>query len=190
MAAPLRPSIKIVKSFSWKGSAHLWSNRYCFGGTTPASPAAWTTMCDAVVLAEKAIYTPDITIVQAVGYDAGSDIPVFTKTYATVGTLAQSTNWLLPRECAAVVRYSTATRTSKNHPLYLFNYYHGVLSIGTGTPDTIRADQVTAYNTYGSAWVTGFSDGTGAKPRMGPNGNLATGVFTSTVITHRDFPRA
>lgn len=144
--------------------------------------------------AEKAVYIPQASggskIVATVGYAAGSEVPVFNKTYTTDGTLS-ATGWNpVPGDCAAVVRYSTSARTSKNHPLYLFNYYHSI-GIGTGgsQADTLLASQKTALTTYASAWVTGFSDGTITAVRAGPNGNAATGVLVQSLVTHRDLPR-
>jgi hypothetical protein len=95
----------------------------------------------------------------------------------------------MPGDVAALVRYSTATRTSKNHPLYLFNYYHGVNASAGGTPDDLLATQRTAMSTYAAAWITGFSDGGSTKHRSGPHGDLATGALVEPQLTHRDFPR-
>lgn len=182
-------SVKIVKTFTYRGSAKLFSNRYHFSGSAPADSAHWTTLCDNIVTAEKAIYTGALQIVEAQGYLAGSDVPVFTKTYATFGTGSFGSVVGTPGDSAVLVRYSTATRTSKNHPLYLFNYYHGAV-VATGGPwDTVVAAQVTAMNTYAAAWVAGFSDGSAGKFRAGPNGDVATGAFVSTLVHHRDFPR-
>ena len=75
------PSIKIVKQMDYLGAPRQWSNRYHFNGGTPADGTHWTTLADAVVAAEKAIYkaATDFSIVHAFGYAAGSDVPVFTK---------------------------------------------------------------------------------------------------------------
>jgi len=79
--------------------------------------------------------------------------------------------------------------TSKNHPLYLFSYYHGVASPAAGPFDTLHPTTVTAMGTYANAWITGFSDGTATHHRTGPNGDVATGQLVSSLLTHRDFPR-
>ena len=182
-------SLKVTKSFAFRGGVREWSNRYHFDGTTPADSGHWTTLSDAVVTAEKAILNSGVTIVRTQGYAPGSDVPVFTKTYTTTGTHAPaSPNWMAG-EVVALVRYSTATRTSKNHPLYLFSYYHGVASPAAGPFDTLHPTTVTAMDTYASAWITGFSDGTATHHRAGPNGDLATGQLVSSLMTHRDFPR-
>lgn len=158
-------------------------------GGTPADSAHWTTLSDNIVNAEKAIYPVAITIVKTVGYAASSEIPVFTKTYSTVGTLTHSGDTSLPGDCAALVRYATAARTAKNHPVYLYNYYHGCLQ-AVNVPDTLLAAQSTALSTYAGVWIGGgFSDGTTSYNRAGPNGASATGVLVEPLITHRDLPR-
>jgi hypothetical protein len=92
-------------------------------------------------------------------------------------------------DCAALVRYSTADRSSKNHPIYCFNYYHGV-SGGTTVPtvDNLNTAEKTALQTYGNAWIAGFSDGTNTYTRSRPNGNVCTGAFVEPLVTHRDLP--
>lgn len=188
MPASTQPSLKIVKSFSFRGVTRLWSNRYYMTGPIPSNSTKWTTLADAVVTAEKACLHAQVTIVEAFGYAAGSDVPVFTKTYATAG-LITPTGELQQGEVAALVRYSTATRTSKNHPLYLFNYYHRVVASASPNTDTLWGTHRTAFQTYASAWVTGFNDGTNVQVRCGPNGDIATGISVDTFMTHRDFPR-
>jgi hypothetical protein len=190
---PTTASLRVDKSFPYLGGTRIFSNRYHFDGTTPTDSGHWTTLSDAVVTAEKACYaaSPVTTqIIKTVGFAPGSEVPVFQKTYATNGTLAPAgTIPAAPGDAALLVRYSTATRTSKNHPLYLFNYYHGLYTNGVSSQDYPWATQKTALATYAAAWITGFSDGTATHHRTGPNGDVATGVLVGTYITHRDFPR-
>lgn len=184
------PSVRVVKSFAFKGGTRLWSNRYHFNGGTPGNTTAWNTLFDAIVAAEKLQFTSAVTITQCVGYGAGSDVPVATKNYAQAGTATLSgTSVRCPGEVAALVRYSTNARSAKNHPIYLFSYYHSV-HLNTSQPtDELDNGQQALMNTYANAWLSGFSDGAGHTcVRAGPNGDAATGAAVENLLTHRDFP--
>lgn len=184
------PSVRIVKTILFKGGTRQCSNRYHFNGGTPADAAHWKTLMDAVVLAEKTLYTSNTTIVEAVGYAAGSEVPVHTEVYSTAGTLTiVSGNWPQAAEVCALVRYSTAARSTKNHPIYLFNYYHCVfVNHASVDVDHLDANQKAAMASYASSWIAGFSDGTHTLVRSSPNGAAATGSLVEEFVTHRDFP--
>jgi hypothetical protein len=146
------------------------------------------------VAAEKAIYTSYASqgaqIVQTVGYAGGSEIPVFNKTYTPVTGTGAWSGFPPPGDVAACLRWSTADRSSKNHPIYLFNYYHSVYqSDSTGAQDNVASGAAAAIATYAAAWITGFSDGTTSHRRSRPNGDVATGSLLLPQLTHRDLPR-
>lgn len=182
------PSVKVIKSSPFKRGTRLWSNRYHFNGGVPANDTQWHALMDAVVLAEKTLYGSDTQIVECVGYDAGSDVPVSSKTYSTAGTYAGGGSEV-PLECAALLRYSTTARTSKNHPVYLFNYFHAAFrDTAVANYDELKPAYKTLIDAYASAWISGFSDGSHTLVRAGPNGATATGHQAEEFLTHRDFP--
>lgn len=182
-------SIRVVKQFEYRGAIREFSNRYYFDNDAPTDSTKWTTLSDAVVTAEKAIY-PSRTnwkIIETVGYEAGSEIPVFTKAYSTLGTGSFANSYYAPGDCAAMVRWSTASRSTKNHPIYLFNYWHMAQYEGATGEDTLNAAQRTAMGTYAAAWITGFSDGTLSHHRTSPYSHAASGYLIDPYVRHRDF---
>jgi hypothetical protein len=186
-------SVRVIKQFTYRGALRNFSNRYAIGTAAPADGAHWDTLFDAITAAEKAIYLPlasgGAKIIEAIGYAAGSEVPVRTKTYALDGTGAFAGWAPVAGDSAGLIRYSTPDRSTKNHPVYCFNYYHAIGAANSvGGNDTLNAAQRTAMGTYASAWISGFSDGTTTFHRSRPTGDLVTGSLVETLITHRDLP--
>jgi hypothetical protein len=187
--ATTQSSIRVVKTFPYQAaSAQEFSNRYFFDGSAPADDTAWHDLMDAVVAAEKAIYSSRVTIVACHGYNAGSEVAVANKTYTTAGTGTTFGTALCPGDCAAVLRMATTKRSTKNHTVYVFSYWHDVHQNGTTTPDAINNNQWTAMSTYGNAWLDGITVGARTYKRTTPDGHATTGRTVADYIGHRDFP--
>lgn len=193
--ADTKNSVVLFKEGGYRGGTRRWSNRYHFEGALPTDQAHFETFADLIVAAEKLIFTSDETIVEAVCYDASSATTtnphgdaVFTKTYTTAGTGGPwASSQASPGDAASLVRYSTAARSTKNHPVYLMNYYHGCWSTAADS-DALNAALKTALEVYAAKWVVGFAcDGTN-RERCGPRGAVSTGYRVDPYVRHRDFP--
>lgn len=184
------PSIRVLKTLPFKGGLRTWSNRYHFNGGTPADATHWHTLMDAVTTAERAALEANNTIIEALGYAAGSDVPVAQKTYSLAGQVTTVSGAMVQAgEVVALVRYSTAARSTKNHPIYAFNYYHGISThYGSSDADELDANLKSALSSYAGDWVAGFSDGSITAVRATPAGHAATGFLVEDQATHRDFP--
>jgi len=182
------PSLKVQYTVNRFGGSHTVSNRYHFNGGTPANSGAWTTFSDAVVTAFKAVIPPSATIIGTTGYAAGSEMPVFSKVYSTAGTQSLTGQEKLPSDCAIQLKWTTTARSSRNHPVYLWNWIHAVIKTAGTSGESVATPQVTSCDTYAAAWISGFSDGTNTLVRAGPNGATAVGHVTDVYVRHRDIP--
>lgn len=85
---------------------------------------------------------------------------------------------------------ATTQKSSKNHTVYVFSYFHGAMyATAGGDPDALWSTQLNAMNTYFSTWQTGIAVGARQYKRTTPSGHLTTGHVTDAHIGHRDFPR-
>src|SRR6266571_1319725 len=95
-------SIKIVKTIAWKGGIQEWSNRYHFNGALPPDDTHWLALANAINLVEKTCYYTNTHIVRAVGYDAGSDVPVYTHDFAPIAGTGAFADDIQASEVAAL----------------------------------------------------------------------------------------
>lgn len=188
---PDTPSITIIKSFTYRGKAEEWSNKYHFTGTTPSSDATWKTLADAIIAVEKACYRPETTVVRAYGYEAGNEHAVAIIDYSAApltpvpGTLNQTTGFnLAPGDTAMWLRGRTPTRNSNGKWIYVRKYFHGVF---TNTAGAVDPAQRAAMMALGAK----LEDGTlpGSAKWSGPQGALAGPLGTSEFATTRTLKR-
>jgi len=176
----------MVKQFTYRGALTNFSNRYYFDGAVPSS---WSALTAALVVYEKAIFNANVQIVGAHGYAPDSEVAIYNETMGVPGTGPITGVVELPGDCAIVLRQATTKKSTKNHTVYCFSYYHGVLAdTALGSGDNAIASQNTAVLTLGQAWQTGFTAGGRTYKRTTPDGHLVTGAAVAPYIGHRDFP--
>lgn len=196
MPGDARCSITIIKTFNYRGNDEEWSNTYHFEGAAPTDDAAWKGLADDVIADEKAIYQSSCHVTKAIGHVSGSVVAAWSYDYAAhseevAGTFAGSGAAYQAGDAAVWLRWSTAAVTSKGKPIYLRSYYHNAAAAGS-TPtyrDTTHADQVTAMEALGDAWVTGYTVDGSARERCGPNGAVALSSLGGPYITTRTLER-
>lgn len=186
---PTEASIKWVFQSEYRGGTKVWSTRFYVTGGDWQDATHFNTFADALHTELVSATQTVTTIVEAVGYNPGSFLPVFTKAYGGNGSVVLSGPSYAPLEACYLLRFTTDARSTKNHPVYLFNYIHNAEIESTADPETPRAGMKTVWDTRCADLVAGFSDGTLTRKRCGPRGAVAQSGACETYLTHRDFPR-
>lgn len=188
----MAPTASIKYRFSttgYRGGTKVWSTTFHLTGGSWQDSTHFNTFSDAVESDLLSALYPLTTLVDATGYDPGSSLPVFSKSYNAAGTATVGSVSYAPLECALLLKFTTDARSTKNHPVYLFNYIHNAQMNASSTPDVPLSGMVTHWTTRAANLVAGYSDGTLTRKRAGPNGAVAQSSSVETYLTHRDFPR-
>jgi hypothetical protein len=191
------PSITIVKTFTYRGAPEEWSNTYHFTNDAPTTQARWKALSDAIIAAEKLCFDSSVTFTSAYGHKAGVKARDWFFNYASpgpavAGTLSAPANGRQAGDAALWLRWATDQLTSKGKPIFLRSYYHSIFANGPlfSNVDNANSAQKTALETYGAAWLTGFSDGAVTHVRAGPNGAVALApALASQYVTTRTLER-
>lgn len=185
-----KPSVKLTYTMPYRGATQQWTNRFHFDGHVPASDAEWEDFFTQLRTWGPAIIGSDGHLVGLTGYLAGSDVPVYSWTGSLAGTATfNASDVPTPGDVAALVRCTTTQRSTKNHPIYLFKYFHQAKSLPTNA-DQISTNLKTTLDSYMTHWISGAFTIAGVPVKYcGPNGAVAQTRLTETYLTHRDFRR-
>lgn len=184
-----RASIQIVKTFPYRGDTREFSNRYHVEFTGTLDSGSFSTLADQVVDAEKLIHPSSVHIVRAEWVQRGSDTTDHVQNYATAGTRSTASGSIGPGDSAALVRYATDAVTTRNHPIYLFNYYHAPQVAPSSDPDELVPGYKTLLEDYANFWIAGPVVSGHHFTRCGPRGAAALSRSVEEFVTHRDLPR-
>lgn len=191
MAVPLptQISVQIRKSMPYRGNTVVWSNRWFFDKTALPSDSDKDAIVTTIFNQEQIQYSPRVTFLDGIWRAVGSEVPVHTSPLSGSGSMVVTSMSPCPGDCAAVLRFSTTQRTSKNHPIYLFKYFHDVYYVTGANVDTMDNVQEGRILALGNMFVSGITQGGITYKGAGPRGAVAQGASVSPLISHRDFPR-
>jgi hypothetical protein len=188
-APSTQPSIRYVFSSTYRGGTKQWSTRIHF--TPSVNPTSAT--FDAILAGDKPYIKPALptwtTLVEAVGYYAGSEVPVWTSSVNEACTFPDGSSVWPPLATAAFFRFGTTQRTSKNHPIYLGQYIHAVGRLPASSDHELAdTNQTENIRQWLIRWVNGISIGGSTYKKTGPYGAVAQSLHVPIYLTHRDFP--
>lgn len=190
--------LTLVKRFPYRGDAsEEFSNQYWLTGAVPADHAAWLALADAMGALEQPIFTSDVEVLRAYGYDDNAENAhsVWSWDFSLGagtpnGTLVTTADTVCPGDAAVWVRWATDRLNSDGKRIFLRKYYHPAVSEGTGVAerDLVSANQRSALQALGDK----LSDGTFIDGRtIRSAGNAETGLVpaTSPYVTTRTLKR-
>ncbi len=185
---PSQAGVKLSFTFSWQGSTKGWSQLYHFTQGSWQDQGHFNALSDNLWNTIKTFIPARNTLVSTTAYNPGSFLPVYTKAYGSAGTYTDTTNPQAPGEACCLVRFTTTQRTSKNHPIYLFKWFHGMQTNGLTAPDVLRSGIQTTAQGNINTLVAGLSDGTLTRFYCGPFGAVGQAGTVNTNLHIREFP--
>lgn len=186
------PGFTLIKEFTYRGDAHEeWGNTYHVHDT-PADPATWRTIVDALIALEREVYTDVVTILRAICYEDTEADSVYTYHLADfAGTVPGALvvgdgGHTMSGDDALWVGWDTGKRNSKSKPIWLRKYFHDA-HVAASQIDQTDPDQLAALGTFATAAVTPAGDWPGLTD---PEGDAPTGGSrTSSFVTTRTLKR-
>lgn len=189
---PDTPSITLVKRFTYRDTQEEFSNKYHFSGTTPADAAAWKTLADAIIAAERPTVQASVRWYRAYGYVAGNDNSVFQHDYAgppdtsVAGTLALGTQRDVPGDIAVTIRWFTGALSSRGKKIYCRKYMHGAVA-SPADVDEVGPAQLAAMATFAAKLIDGTLPGNFRY--CGPQGAVLSAPSVAPYLTTRTLKR-
>lgn len=164
----MAPAIGLVvsKRFIYRGNPdEEWSNKYWLTGTPPTTSAAWQTLFDQLVSAEKQVYTAQSHVVGGIGYD--DDTPkahaVWSVDYREsgtpiAGTLPVVVGNAFAGDQAGMLELRTERKSTRGKWIYLRKFIHSG-AIDPSDPDKIDTGQLAAMQIFAGQLMNGVGSG-------------------------------
>jgi hypothetical protein len=152
-------SLRVDKSFTYRGAPEQWSNRYHLSGGNPASEAEWLAILNAIAQVERAFLAIGVKIVGGSGYLTDDGAAAFTYEYATGSEwegLYQITSGEMeaPGDVAVWARWWCGKYSKRGKKIYLRKYFHGIALQGA---DIFAPPQRALMLTYAQSMQAGFA---------------------------------
>lgn len=184
--------VRLDKSFTYRGAAERWSNKYHLTGANPGSTAEWDAILAALTTAEKGVYKSTTTIVFASCYTSDTGAAVYTKDYTLttpIPGINAATGVDMAGDQSCWVRWWAGQYNLRGKLIYLRKYFHGGV-IASGGGDSLAAGQRTALTTFANLMIAGLSiTGFSGRSLADKNGNAATTMTVPTYVTTRTLKR-
>lgn len=189
--------LTVIKRMTYRGNAQEeWSNSYSLDGTPPANDAAWRTLFDELVAAEKGCYNSGSSVIGGYGYNDDSDNAhavwtvdlTISPNTPVPGTLSSTAGLDVPGDVAAWARWGLDRFNSKGKRVYLRKYFHSVMMKSTPPYDECSAATKTALAAFATTMKNGLPGGRKIIDRKHTDANVVS-AGGSTYLTTRTLKR-